>query len=124
MGSWGWIVKIASLHLRLALKNCRAPDVRRVADAVAERFRVWARYTVDDAAIGVTELPAPAGQESEITIRVFASSPAGDPLEPVSADIEHVLQPALDEALAALALRRRARQLSGRTAALARWRRS
>ena len=117
-------MKIASLHLRLTLKNRRAPDVRRIADAIAERFRVWARFTVDDAAIGVTELPAPAGQESEITIRVFASSPTGEPLELMSSDMERQLQPALDDALAALALRRQARQLSGQTAARARWGRS
>ncbi len=95
--------------------------MRRIADATAERFRVWARFTVDDAAIGVTELPAPVGQESEITLRVFASSPDGMPLELVSADIERTLQPALDEALAGLALRRKARQISSQTAARARW---
>lgn len=114
-------MKITNVQLRMTIKNRLAPDVRRIADACAERFRGWCRYVYHEAAIGATEIPAPAGQESEIAMRVFAWSETGEPLELASSHIERALQPALDNALAELASRRLARQRSGQLAAKARW---
>ena len=115
-------MKIASIHLRIAMRSLLDPGLTRIATYVAERFRVWVRFAVaEQPDTGVTWALAPVGQESEITIRVFAADQDGSRLERVASDLELMLQPALDDALTALAQRRRARQLAGQRAARARW---
>ena len=88
-------MKIASIHLRISMRSLLDPELTRIATYVAERFRVWVRFAVvEQPDTGVTWALAPVGQESEITIRVFAADQDGSRLEHELQITGHALQPA------------------------------
>lgn len=112
-----------NIHLRLLMSSTLDRELLAVAVQTAGQFRQAVRQLLPFGELGhgVSYLPAPRGQESPITLRVFASSADGSPLPALSESLEHLLGVVLDGQLAELRQRQASRRERGQRGAAARW---
>ena len=114
---------VCTIHLRLLMSSTLDRELLAVATQTAGHFRQAVRQLLPFGELGysISYLPAPRGQESPITLRVFASSADGSPLPALSESLEHLLGVALDDQLAQLRHRQASRRERGHRGAVARW---